>query len=292
MRWAETDRRAVIGQTGDVTPACRAALDVARGLGLAVNDAELVQETNNTVVWLRPHGVIAKVGTHGNSAEGLIREHAIGVALAALGAPVAPPLPDVKPVRHGPTGFTVTLWSRLDHQCDDIHIPGSMVGESLRVLHQALSICGVELPGFRVALDAARNALSDDARVAALASAERVALRAAFDDLMGELDHRDFCEQALHGEPHEGNRLSTPAGLRWIDLESVCRGPLEWDLALLPAGAREVFSVVDPDLLRLLQVLNSARVATWCWVQARFPEMRRHGEHHLSIVLSGMGYCG
>jgi hypothetical protein len=32
--------------------------------------------------------------------------------------------------------------------------------------------------------------------------------------------------------------------------------------------------------------LNSARVATWCAVQARFPEMRRHGAHHLNIVRS------
>ena len=41
---------------------------------------------------------------------------------------------------------------------------------------------------------------------------------------------------------------------------------------------------VDVDLLALLQTLNSARVATWCWVQARFPEMRRHGKHHFALV--------
>jgi hypothetical protein len=28
------------------------------------------------------------------------------------------------------------------------------------------------------------------------------------------------------------------------------------------------------------------RVATWCAVEARFPEMRIHGEHHLRVVRS------
>jgi hypothetical protein len=167
-----------------------------------------------------------------------------------LGAPVAPPLPGVGPVRHRPTGFTVTLWTRLDHKSDDIAVPGSMVGQSPHVLHDALSICDLSCP-------------------------------ASGSGWMGP--------DRLHGEPHPGNYVSASAGLRWIDLESVCRGPLEWDLAFLPATARELFSDVDRYLLSLLEMLNSARVATWCWVQARFPEMRRHGEHHLGVVLSGMG---
>jgi aminoglycoside/choline kinase family phosphotransferase len=101
---------------------------------------------------------------------------------------------------------------------------------------------------------------------------------------MSRLDERTFPEQRLHGEPHAGNYLLTPTGLRWIDFEDACRGPVEWDLAFLPADGVATFKDVDVDLLALLQTLNSARVATWCWVQARFPEMRRHGEHHLAFV--------
>lgn len=103
-------------------------------------------------------------------------------------------------------------------------------------------------------------------------------LREVFDTLLPDLDGRQFTSRALHGEPHDGNRLVTPFGIRWIDLESVCRGPVEWDLAFLPALARESFADVDDDLLGLLTSLNSARVATWCWIQARFPEMRWHVE--------------
>lgn len=76
----------------------------------------------------------------------------------------------------------------------------------------------------------------------------------------------------------------TAHGLRWLDFESCCVGPLEWDLAFQSAEVSAAFPDVDGDLLRRLSRLNSARVATWCWGQARFPEMRRHGEVHLDAL--------
>jgi hypothetical protein len=49
----------------------------------------LVQETNNTVVWLRPHAVIAKVGTRPHSNVALALEHRVATALAEESAPTA-----------------------------------------------------------------------------------------------------------------------------------------------------------------------------------------------------------
>ena len=92
-----------------------AAVEIAHEIGLDVAEPVLIQETNNTVVWLRPHAIIAKVGTRTGSSEALVREFEVATALAGLGAPVAPPLPDSSPVQHDPTGFLVTLWSRLEH---------------------------------------------------------------------------------------------------------------------------------------------------------------------------------
>lgn len=265
-----------------MTPGCRAAVEVAQRLGFVVEEPVLVQETNNTVVWLRPHAIIAKVGTHPGSGEGLLREHEVASELAAHGAPVAPPLHGAAAQRDPETGFIVTLWCRLEH--DGAPASGAIVGESLSRVHEARCLSNATLPSFRVGLERARHALSDDLQVQALVHADRTFLRAAFDDLLAELDDRALEERPLHGEPHDGNYLVTPVGLRWIDFESACRGPLEWDLAFLPEDARAVFGAVDRDLSELLEALNSARVATWCWVQARFPEMRRHGEHHLEVV--------
>jgi Ser/Thr protein kinase RdoA (MazF antagonist) len=268
------------------TPGRRAAIGVADQLGLILDEPLLIQETNNTVVWLRPHPIIAKVGTHAYSAETLIREHDVASALAAKGAPIAPPWPETGLMRDGETGFVVTLWSRLDHD-PNAEADGLSVGQSLISLHEALNQCDVTLPSFRAGLKHAGIALFDDWRIAALAPGDRTFLRAAFTDLVGRLDEHSFPEQRLHGEPHTGNFLLTPTGLRWIDFEATCRGPVEWDLAFLSADGVTTFHDVDLELLALLQTLNSVRVATWCWVQARFPEMQRHGEHHLALVRNG-----
>ena len=248
-----------------------------------MGDPVVLQETNNAVFWLRPLPVIAMVGIHPDSSEFLVREHDVASALTGLGAPVGAPLPECSPGRHRATGFVVTLWQRLDHD-PYAEPPGSAVGASLREVHEALSICGVRLPSFRLGLGRARAALADDSRLAALPAADGAFLRAAFEDLTARLHSRSWRDQALHGDAHDGNVLATPRGLRWIDFEAACRGPLERDLASLSSTARAAFGDVDTGLLDLLQTLNSARVATWCGVQARFPEMRRHGTHHLGIV--------
>ena len=268
------------------TPGRRAAIDVANQLGLILEEPLLIQETNHTVVWLRPYPIIAKVGTHGDSAEALIREHDVASALTVRGAPIAPPLPGIGAMRDRETGLVVSLWSRLDHD-PNVEADGAIIGQSLIRIHEALEECDVALPSFRDGLERTRIALLDDLRIAALAPVDRAFLRAAFTDLVSRLDERTFPEQRLHGEPHKGNYLLTPTGLRWIDFEDTCRGPLEWDLAFLPADGLATFEDVDVDLLALLQTLNNARVATWCWVQARFPEMRKHGEHHLALVRVG-----
>jgi thiamine kinase-like enzyme len=266
-------------------PGVQAAIDVAHQLGLHVDSPLLIQETNNTVVWLRPNPIIAKVGTRQDSALMLDHEHRVASALRAVGAPTATPLLGVPPMRDPESGFVVTLWDRLTKDPNMV-VSGVEVGRSLGLVHEAMARIRVELPSVRICLERTRAALSDDARMAALATEDREFLRHALSDLMLRLEDHTFTEQGLHGEPHGGNLLTTPEGLRWIDFEDACRGPLEWDLAFLTEEGRGVFKNIDRPLLDLLTTLNSARVATWCWVQARFPEMRSHGEHHLAIVRS------
>ena len=43
------------------------ALDVAAGLGMDVIDPQSLRSTNNTVIWLRPTPVVAKVAQRGTS---------------------------------------------------------------------------------------------------------------------------------------------------------------------------------------------------------------------------------
>ncbi len=263
--------------------ATSAATRVASKHGYMTEHPIVLQETNNTVVWLRPHAIIAKVGTWRHSVETFTREHAVAVALAASGAPIAPPLSGVDPAHDQETGLIVTLWTKLDHDLEREVAPTD-VGMSLRRLQHDLAGYEGELPSFQAKLSLARAALADDRLMSALPIGDRSMLRVAFDRLRAEVDTYGYIEQPLHGEPHRGNLLATPTGLRWIDLEGVCVGPLEWDLAFLPEEALSVFPVVNSELLGVLRTLNSARVATWCWLRSEFDEMRRHGEYHLEQV--------
>jgi Ser/Thr protein kinase RdoA (MazF antagonist) len=258
-------------------------LEVAGQLGLRAEHAVLLQETNNTVVWLRPEPVIAKVATRPDAKSDVRLEHAIASELAALRSDIAAPLPGSFPVVHLETSFVVTFWQRLDEDAHATVAPDELA-LSLRKLHLALAQTHTALPSFRTALTRARTALNNASSMSALAPEDLRFLRQVFDDRLAQLDDMTLDEHRLHGEPHDGNRLVTAEGLRWIDFESCCRGPLEWDLAFLATEADGRFPHTDVKLLRLLQQLNSARVATWCWALARLPDMRRHGEMHLALL--------
>jgi hypothetical protein len=52
----------------------------------------------------------------------------------------------------------------------------------------------------------------------------------------------------------------------------------------MPAGVVEAAGPVDSELLVLLRLLNSARIATWSWSLADHEAMRALGEHHLGVV--------
>ena len=270
-------------QTGPMMQGVDVAMKVASQLGVISDHPVVIQRTNNTVVWLRPHPVIAKVGTRLESAELLTKEFHLAVALIEHGAAVASPWPDSAPVLHEATGYTVTLWSRIAQS------PGATaepleVGVSSASLHRNLDAVHVVVPSFRVGLERARTALFDDRRMAALQSVDLEYLRSTFTELMTALEGLDFPERSLHGEPHSGNYLVTPNGLVWIDFENACLGPTEWDLAFIPPGATAAFDQLDPVLLDFMRSLTSVQVATWCWAQARFPEMRTHGQWHLDAL--------
>jgi hypothetical protein len=268
--------------------ALNAALTAAHEAGIDNSSPVLLQNTNHAVFWLRPHPVIAKVSTRLGAGARLQLEHTVAVELAALAAPIATPLEHVRPwVDPGAAGDSVvTLWNRLESVPKGLS-GDSDVGASLRALHSALAQCRTALPDVRLLWHAARHALDGDAiGLVRLGSGDRDFLRAAFDDLVQRVDADTWTPSALHGEPHDGNVLATPTGLRWIDLETVCRGPLEWDAVFLTPDARDGFDDLDAERVAVLDALKSACVATWCFAGSHTAGLRRHAERHLAILRS------
>ncbi|MGK2948774.1 MAG: phosphotransferase [Acidimicrobiales bacterium] len=261
-----------------------AACAAGGAAGFRCDDPLVLQQTNNVVVWLRPHPVVAKVGRWPHSAEVLSREVAVGEHLAATAAPAAEPIGPLR--QSGPAGLPVSLWKRLE-AIDGGPVPNRDLARALGTLHEELGSFAEPLPSFLWAIDLAQAALADDAVMRALDRGPLAELRGRVELWTAEARELETSSRrVLHGEPHLGNVVLTAAGPHFVDFESVCSGPLEWDLASMPAGVAAAAPGVDHAVLERLRLLNSARVAVWGWAHASDPAMRAHGEHHLGIVLS------
>jgi hypothetical protein len=69
------------------------------------------------------------------------------------------------------------------------------------------------------------------------------------------VDDRGANEQLLQGEPHTGNLLKTFDGMRFIDLETCCHGPVEFDVAHAPIEVGRRYAVADRIQLRDCRIL-------------------------------------
>ncbi|MDQ3108110.1 MAG: aminoglycoside phosphotransferase family protein, partial [Actinomycetota bacterium] len=197
----------------------------------------LLGHTNNIVLRLDPHPVVAKVGLWPHSAEVLRREYDVAELLAIEGAPTARPLRGGGWHLDADSGLPVTLWDLLDAQ--PVGSPGPSpleLADSLRALHDALRVVAARLvlPSFLWAMDLAAEKLADDEAMGMMTAPDLAFLRAVHPSLRrqaGEVASASDAGHALHGEPHGANVVATGAGPRWIDFEAACTGPLEYDLA-------------------------------------------------------------
>jgi len=249
----------------------------------------LLGVTNNVVLAF-DCDVVAKVGTWPHSRNVLARELQVAALLTAAGAAVAPPVPGAEVFADTATGYTVTLWQRISGTARDDTIDPGVLARGLRELHSALDLVDVgivDAPDFLWGLDLAAATLATDTAMASMQEADRAFLRSTYPKLLARTRDRvsGVPGRLLHGEPHGGNVLVTSEGPTFLDFEGVCVGPLEWDLASVdPAVAAAYPASIDSELLALLNLINRARVAVWCWAGADRGDMRWHAEHHLAYL--------
>ena len=126
-----------------------------------------------------------------------------------------------------------------------------------------------------------------------LGDADRELLSNTLRNLSFAIGQRGTAEQLLHGEPHPGNLLRTRSGLLFVDLETCCRGPVEFDLAHVPEEVSEHYPGADLELLRECRILMRAMVASWRWDRDdQFPNGRRMGTELLSQMRSALDCYG
>jgi Ser/Thr protein kinase RdoA (MazF antagonist) len=202
--------------------ALAALLAVAREHRLPTEDARIVRDLTNLLVHLAPAPVVGRVQltlSRLRDDAAAATEIAAATFLAGRGAPVVPPADGVDPGPYRRDGFLVTFWRWVDH--DPAHEDPASAGRALRDLHDAFANFEGELPTCD-RLDEIRRLL------ASFPPSRELGELASFAERLPPLDGRP-----IHGDSHLRNVLWSPAGPLWGDLENVCRGPVEYDLACL-----------------------------------------------------------
>ncbi|HEU5130276.1 MAG TPA: aminoglycoside phosphotransferase family protein [Glycomyces sp.] len=270
-----------------VRRAVGAAVGTAAAFGLRVDEATVLHESNRIAVRLLPCAVLARVAPLAHRA-GAEFEVAVARRLAGTDAPAAGLEPRAEPGVHVRDGFAVTLW-RYHEPVPPRTIAPAEYARALARLHAGLRRIDLPAPHFTDRVAQAQRLLADPDRTPELDDAGRALLGGALSRLVRDIADRGAEEQPLHGEPHPGNVLRTAAGVRFIDLETCCRGPVEFDLAHAPEPVGGHYPRADPDLLRQCRTLGLAIAATWRWDREdRLPNGRALGARWLDQIRAAL----
>ena len=271
-------------QEPDRARALAAATSIASTLDLTVDGAVVLQDSNALTLRLVPCDVVARVARRGQEVARFEVEIACG--LAAAESPVAALDPRLEPRPYEADGFVVTLWTYYEPVAREV--PPAALADALERLHGGLRTLDVTAPHFTDRVSEAQRLVASHDRTPALAPADRRLLGDTLRRRRRAIGDRRAPEQLLHGEPHPGNVLVTMDGLRFIDLETCCRGPVELDLAHVPEAVSRCYPDVDRDLLGECRVLVLAMVAAWRWDPGdQLPDGRRAARDLLAALRDG-----
>ncbi len=222
---------------------------VARAQGLPPGPPRVLSSRGNVIVHLAPAPVVARVATltartRADPAAWLAREVAVAGYAASRGGPVVAPATLADPGPHQACGLAVSLWELAeppgpDPPGDPARPAPEQAGRALARLHQAAAGFPGPLPVLAPLHEQITEGLAALERAGSLSAGLLAALRARHAGVLAELGPaaRD-ASAVLHGDAHAGNLLpAAGGGWRWTDLEETCRGPREFDLAVLARHA-------------------------------------------------------
>jgi hypothetical protein len=279
-------------QASMVPRAIAAAMSTAASLGLTVDDAIVLHDSNKLTMRLLPCDVLARVASVALQGQGLQFEVDLAQRLAASGCPVAALERRVAPRVYERDGFVVTLWTYYEPATPRA-VPPADYARALARLHAGMRTLAIPTPHFMDRVEEAQQLVTSRDHTPALVDGDRALLGDALRDLRRVIGEHGAAEQLLHGEPHPGNLLTTKNGLLFVDFETCCRGPVEFDLAHAPEAVSEHYPGVDHDLLRECRILVLAMITTWRWERGdQFPNGRWLGTEWLSQLRAALDRKG
>jgi Ser/Thr protein kinase RdoA (MazF antagonist) len=263
----------------------------ASALDLRVDDAVVLHDSNRLAVRLLPCDVLARVA-HVAYQAGAEFEVEVARRLAETDCPVAALERRVEPRVYVRDGFVVTFWTYYEPVSPRDVAPAEYA-QVLERLHAGMREIKLPAPHFTDRIAEAQWLVGSRAHTPELGDTDRELLSSTLRELRWVIGQRGAAEQLLHGEPHPGNLLRTKNGLLFVDLETCCSGPVEFDVAHVPDEVSEHYPDADQDLLGECRVLMLAMVATWRWDRDdQFPNGRRMGTEFLSHLRAALDRYG
>ncbi|GIJ13297.1 phosphotransferase enzyme family protein [Micromonospora andamanensis] len=192
--------------------------------GVAAHDATVVRVGENGMVLLPRSGVLARVVPRAASGSDPRREIDVAIWLASCQVPVVRPAQQEVIIVEQ---YVVSLW---EHLADSRPADLVTLAKCLRRLH-AVAIPADLLPSLSP-FDKFEERLETGV---GLDNSDRIFLRQLRDQLSARWATAELTlgEAVLHGDAHMENLLVTAGGREaFVDLETVCIGPPEWDLTL------------------------------------------------------------
>ena len=262
-------------EAAEVVRAVDAVKVIASSLDLAVDDVSFLHNSNKLALRLLPCDVMARVAPANE--QNAQFEIDLAQQLVELGSPMAALEPRVEPRAYERDGFVVTFWTYYESVAPDPIAPADYA-DALERLHAGMRKVDLPSPHFTDRIAEAQELVANRESTPELDDAGRELLDDALRYLRRTIIERGAPEQLLHGEPHPGNLLNTKQGPLFIDLETCCRGPIEFDVAHAPEEVSAQYPGADQDLVSVCRILVLALVTTWRWDRGdQFPNGRQLG---------------
>ena len=272
-------------QPSEIQRALAAAMSIASALDLPVDDVIVLHDSNKLTARLLPCDIVARIAPAAQQ----VAQFEIELArrLAETQSPVAALDPRAEPRAYERDGFVVTLWTYYQ-PVTPREVSSADYANALERLHAGMRQLDVRTPHFTDRVEEAQHLVERSNLTPDLPDADRGLLITTLRSRRQAIIDRGAADQLLHGEPHPGNVLSTKSGLLFIDFETCCRGPVEFDLAHVPEDVSERYAAADDALLIECRGLVLAMVAAWRWDRGdQFPDRQRAARALLSALRLG-----
>ncbi len=259
----------------------------AVALGLSVEDATVLHDSNRLVLRLMPCDVVARVSPMAHPHGSAELEVEVARRLAETDSPVAALEPRVEPHAYVRDGFVINMWTYYEPVLSR-ELPPADYAHLLKRLHAGMREIHVTTPHFMDRVVDTQQVVASRAATPDLADADRELLSSTLGSLRRSIVERGATEQLLHGEPHPWNVLSTKKGPLFMDFENAARGPVEYDLAWVPEEVSKRYPEADQELVGECRGLMLAIVAACRWRRDdQHPSGRRSGAEFLSALREG-----